>query len=382
MNIRFNSGKIPINHILSGSTPWNLVKILADNNFKVSRRFLPRLLNCFAISILSYPNVLLERLLFNKKIRQTIIEKPLFILGYPRSGTTNLVYLLSRDKRFAFSKTYECIAPHVIFTFGKVMRSIARKTLPKTRPMDNMPLGATLPKEEEFAVANMTVASMVNALYFPEKFSKYINRFVLFGENEKDKHRWKRNHHYFLQKISLKNNYKPLLLKSPFNTGRVKEILEAYPDAKFIHIYRHPFDVYSSNIKLYEGVLPQTAFQTVENQEMESHILYSYEATYQKYFREKALIPANNLVEIAYEQFVGNEFDTLRHIYHQLQLGDFKDVADEYQNFLSRQKNYKTNPYSLTPDVEEKVFDHWKFAFEKFGYSRTRIHNVSAQTKK
>ena len=61
---------------------------------------------------------------------------------------------------------------------------------------------------------------------------------------------------YFVKKISYKYIGKRVLLKSPANTGRIKEILEVYPDACFIHIHRDPYAVYQSNVKLYEKILP------------------------------------------------------------------------------------------------------------------------------
>jgi len=371
MNIDFNKPPYTTNHILSGSSFGNFFRILSDNKFKVDKKYLPKLLKCLLIIVLSIPNYLIEKFLYNRKIKNVKIVSPVFILGYPRSGTTHLVYLLSKDRQFAFCKTYEVLGPHVIFTFGKVLRSIARKALPKKRPMDNMALGATLPKEEEFAIANMGIESMAHALYFPKKSSEYVDRFVLFKGNKSEKNNWQRNHKFFLQKITLKNNGKRLLLKSPFDTGRVKEILELYPDAKFIHIYRNPYTVFSSNEKLFEGVLPQTAFHSVENSEMEEHLYYSYKTTYTKYFTEKNLIPNENLFEISYENFIGNEEKILHNIYNKFQLGDFNRIQSNFERELDKNKKYQTNRYSLTEEQEKRIYSEWEFDFDNLGYNKS-----------
>ena len=371
MNINFNKKPYVTNHILSGSSLANFLRLLADNKYDVERKYWPKLVKSFLIILLSFPNFLLEKLLFNSKIRKTNVKSPVFILGYPRSGTTYLMYLLSLDKQFAFCRTYECLGPHVIFTFGRVLRFIAKIAMPAIRPMDNMPLGATLPKEEEFAVGNMGVESMTNALYFPKNFSNYFNRFVLFQGKPKEKLNWKRNHLFLLKKLTLKNRGKQLLLKSPFDTGRIKEILELYPDAKFIHIYRHPFAVYSSNEKLYESVLPQIAFHKVSNSIMEQHVLYTYKAMYQKYFADKLFIPPKNLIEFSYEQFIGNEPDLLKHVYAQLGLNGFGIMEPIYMEELKRNSQYQTNKYRLNSKQELQVYERWKFAFDAFGYNNT-----------
>ena len=78
-----------------------------------------------------------------------------------------------------------------------------------------------------------------------------------------------------------------MLLKSPANTGRVKEILELYPDACFIHIHRDPYAVYQSNEKLYEKILPLLGFQKTDNESIKNYILYSYEKMYKKFLTDK-----------------------------------------------------------------------------------------------
>lgn len=370
MNIDFSKGKGVTGHILSGSSPGNLLRLLADNRFDIDRIFIPKLLQTAGIVALSTPNILLERLLYNKAIRNTEVSSPVFILGYPRSGTTYLMYLLSNDQRFGWCKTYECLGPHVIFTFGKILRQIAIRALPKKRPMDNMALGADLPKEEEFAVGNMGIESMAAALYFPKKFSEYTDRFVLFKHSEQERQNWKNNHHFLLKKLTLVNKGKQLVLKSPFDTGRVREILELYPDAKFIHIYRHPFAVYSSNEKLYEGVIPFNAFHKVGNAEMERHVIYSYKEVYGKYLREKQLIPVNNLVEISYENFIGNEIEVLSEVYSKFNLGGFETIKSILEKTLHHNRHYQTNRYGLSAETEDLIFKEWKFAFDAFGYQK------------
>lgn len=61
------------------------------------------------------------------------------------------------------------------------------------------------------------------------------------------------------KKITLKNKLTKgekaakdlrLLIKSPVHTARVKLLLELFPDAQFIYIHRHPFDVFKSAVNM------------------------------------------------------------------------------------------------------------------------------------
>lgn len=56
---------------------------------------------------------LAEHLLCGWEIRRATVPAPLFVLGLPRSGTTHLHNLLSRDSRFAFPSTFQTMNPRI-----------------------------------------------------------------------------------------------------------------------------------------------------------------------------------------------------------------------------------------------------------------------------
>jgi len=370
MNIDFKKSPLFTSHIISGSSVGNLWNLLRDNNFKIELRFLPKLLLALPIIFLNIPFVLLEKLLYSGKIKKTEVRQPVFILGYPRSGTTYMMYLMSKDPQFAFCRMYQCMGPHVIFTFGKVLRFIAAQVLPKKRPMDNMELGADVPKAEEFALGNMGVESMSNAEFFPKRFSEHFDRFVLFNGPAAERLRFGKNLQLLFKKLTLKNNGKRLLLKSPFNTGRVKMLLDLYPDAKFIHIHRHPFSVFSSNEKLYESVIPQVAFQTVCNEEMEQHVFYTYKATMQAFFQDKKLLNSSQLYEVGYDEFVANPVAQLKNIYSQLGLGQFDKAAPYIETEVRSYANYQVNKHTEDEAKKAKVFEQLQFVYDELGYTK------------
>lgn len=370
MNINFKNASIFSNHILSGSTLWNIGRLLWDNQFKIGGRFVFKLLVATMTMQFSLVFYLFEKLFYHFKIKKTVVKPPVFILGYTRSGTTYLHYLLAKDPQFGFCKFYECMTPHAMFTFGKMMRIIAKKVLPKKRPMDNLALGADLPKEEEFAMANLGMESMVSGLFFPQKFTEYFNRFVLFQGNEKELNNWKNNFIQLLKKLTYKNNNRTLLLKSPFNTGRLKVIRALFPEAKFIFLHRHPMEMYASNERLYEAVLPELAFQKVSNEAMENHVFYTYKAMMENYFEERKSLSENQLFEIGYAEFFDNQKAALKQLYLQLELGGFETIWPVFEEEIKGYKNYKTNTYRLAPELENRVKKEWDFAFKAFGYEK------------
>ncbi|MEO8068402.1 MAG: sulfotransferase [Flavobacteriales bacterium] len=340
----------------AGLGAWS--RTLWKHGGSVAPSYWPRVAAITFVVALNAPLRMWERVRFGSRIAKAKIQDPVFILGHPRSGTTYLHYVMSRDPQFAFPAVYQSLMPWTFLTMGRPWRQVLGKALPPTRPMDNVKMTADAPKEEEFALACMGPASLVIGYFFPKRLQRIFEDAVLLRDAASKDH-WQRNLLLFMRKLTVKHGPKPLLLKSPANTARVKEILELFPNARFIHIHRDPLTVYASNLRLYEKILPQQALQAITKSEVETFILRSYRQMLDKYGRDKSLIPAGRLVEFSYEAFVGNELDVLEKAYAQLGLNGFAAVRPLMEREIVANEDYRTNTYTLSGDEQKRVLDAW-----------------------
>lgn len=352
-------------------------KITGKNIFSIHPLLLPKIIFISGAVILSTPLRWIERLSIRSKIKKATIVRPVFILGHPRSGTTFLHYLLCKDPSFGFCSTSQAMLPHLFLSYGGIFSGILSKALPEKRPMDNLKMGTALPKEEEFALACYGPESLVTGYYFPKLFLSNLRRNVLFENNLSGEATWKKNFDHFLKKLSLANPGLQLILKSPANTARIRQILSLYPDAKFIHICRNPFDVFQSHLHLFKKLLPMLSFQEISDEALEEIVLETYVLILEKYFAEKKLIPSANLVEIRYEDFTKSPMTSLEEIYAALSLEGFENARPQIEAELRGYENYSKNKFTLSKTSEEKIRERWGFAFEKFGYSTTSNQQVS-----
>jgi hypothetical protein len=353
-----------------GMSGW--LHLLWKNRLAINVFYLPKVIFITTTVFLSIPLQLIERFRFHKKIKRTSVAPPVFILGHPRSGTTYLQYILSKDPAFAFCTTTEGLLPNIFLTAGKFAETILKAAMPETRPQDNVKAGATLPIEEEFAMGSMSNASWVHGLYFPKNIYRAFDEYVTFTKGEPEiKQHWKKNFNYFLKKLSFKYPGKNLLLKSPANTGRLKELYELYPDAKFIHIYRNPIDVFLSTERLFEKILPLIGFQKASNAFMREHVLYAYEQLYSKYLEDRKSIPAHQLYEFSYEDFISAPMDIMKKAYAHLSLGDFNQALPFFEEELRHTRDYKPNTYlKIDETLRQEILKRWGFAFTAFGYKK------------
>ncbi|MEF8848632.1 MAG: sulfotransferase [Candidatus Thermoplasmatota archaeon] len=356
---------------LSGSTLKNWIKLLIDNKFKIDWQFIPKSIYVTAMIIALSPFRYLERKKFDEKIKEKKDIKPIFIIGHFRSGTTFLHYLLGQDPQIGYVSTFETMTPGIIIDKEKFLKNLVKNHLPAKRPMDDLEMKVDLPYEEEYAIANLSQYSFYHGWYFPKKMKSYFDKYVTFKNISKnDIEKWKQVYDYFLKKINYKNEGKPILLKSIVNTARIKNILKLYPNAKFIHIHRNPYEVYMSSWRLYKKILPIFSFQHISSATLDKNILYCYKQLYKKYLSDKHLIPKENLIEIRFDKFIEKPLKTLLKIYQKFGFSDFNKAKPFFEKYIHKHRNYQSTRYKFSNSLKNKVFKEWRFIFEEYEYEK------------
>lgn len=324
-----------------------------------------------AITLISRPLFLLQRFLFEKKIRAIDINKnpPLFILGHWRSGTTHLHYALNKDPYYASLSNYQLLMFNIVLLAKTRLRPLISPFIPKKRPQDNVKYDLNLPGEEEQALCVMSDCSGLHSWVFPKNMS-YFNRYNIFKNTPpEDKARWQKDYYFCIQNISYFNNEKPLLLKNPHNTGRVKELLELFPEAKFIFIHRNPYDIYASTKHFYLRLVNTQFLQHISMQEIDDLIFYFFTASMKKYINERALIPTENRIELSFDDLEKDEIQAIQKIYSTLKISDWLKAKPYIQSYFDSVDTYEKNQFKpLSAEVVQRINQEWAFAFTEWNY--------------
>lgn len=318
------------------------------------------------------PAASLQWTLYAKKIKRISFDKhpPVFILGLWRSGTTHLHYAMARDDQFAYLNNHQAFTFNFsLLTFNK-LNKLLNIFIPKRRPQDNVKLTLDEPAEEEQPLCTMTTRSSIHSFFFP-KNQQYFRKYHLFENIEpKEKEIWGKKYMFLLQNIAFYSKKNRLLLKNPHNTGRIKELLELFPDAKFIFLHRDPYKVFQSTKKLYMRTISSQFLQFMNQRSIENLILENNALILKKYLAERSMIPTGNLVEISYKQLEEAPVETLREIYSELHIPGFKNATENIQIYLDSVRTYRKNKYAkLNKNMVRKINDHWKIWFSEWGYN-------------
>jgi hypothetical protein len=358
-------------HSLSASSFLNLVKLLLSH--RVETKYWPKVIGIAGLSLCGSPWRQVSKLQLSKKTRKfTFEEDPVFILGHWRSGTTYLHHLMSRDRRFSYVSSYQAWAPELFLGIANnpLIRFLVSSSLPKKRPMDNIELSLIKPEEELIAMSKITQYSYYHAFIFPKETLKIFDDSVLLkGISPVEKELLSQQYIRLLKRASMSMGGKRLLLKSPDNMAKIPILIDLFPNAKFIHIYRNPYVLFFS---LRNWFLKMSEISRLQDmpmiEDVEKSIIYIYEKTMKKYFKDKQLIPEGNMIEIRYEDLEKNPIDNLYKIYDVLDLADFDRAKDSFIAYTQDNLKYRKNAYNFEPRLVELIYNRWKFTIDLWGY--------------
>jgi hypothetical protein len=342
---------------------------LARNRFAASPSRWPMTCAVTCFTALNSVLAAIDRVAYGRKVEATeLVAPPVFILGHWRSGTTFLHELMIRDPEHTYFTTYQCFTPHhFVLTERKVVPWIG-VFVPERRPMDNMAAGWNRPMEDEFALQSLGVPTPYLSTMFPNRGEAYPEYLTLRNLDPKQRENWKRQLLEFCKRLTFQDPRR-IVIKSPAHTARVRTLLEMFPDAKFIHISRDPYALFRSTLGLWRSLNAEEGLQAVRDDAwLEEFVIDSLQRMYDAYFEDRALLPANQLVELSYEELVEDPKSQLRSIYERLELGDFARVEPALDDHLADVKNYRTNRHTIDDESSERIRREWARYFAEFGY--------------
>ena len=301
-------------------------------------------------------------MLFYPQHQSQDVEKPVFIVGNFRSGTTLLHRLLAKDDQFTGMKSWEIfIAPsitqrkivHWVMNINRLIGNPIQKIISSfekaLREYSYMhPTG--LNKIEEDGQVFLHTWSTYNLFaFFP--FPDLVRQYIYYDEQveEQQKQQDMDYYHEVLRRHIYANNGKRYISKSPTYSAKVKTLHKKFPDAKFINLVRSPLRVIPSSVSMFsnhwktygepQGDYPQPAQDVMREQ---AKHWYIYPHQYLK------TLPPDQYMMVRFKDLVANPKETIEKIYMQFGM----EITPEYRQILveetEKAKHYTSNhDYSL-----------------------------------
>jgi len=175
------------------------------------------------------------------------VERPIFVLGLPRTGTTLLYGLLAEDPAARAPLSWEVDEPNpppetaTYATDPRIERTEKRfEQLRQLAPgfQTIHPIGASMPQECIVLMASEFMSIRFEMSFDVSGYQEWLP--------EQDMASAYRFHHVFLQHLQWRCPGGHWVLKSPGHLGALDALLAEYPDARIVQTHRDPLRVIPS----------------------------------------------------------------------------------------------------------------------------------------
>tara|TARA_B100001029_G_C15042401_1_gene444622 strand:- start:479 stop:1567 length:1089 start_codon:yes stop_codon:yes gene_type:complete len=318
-------------------------------------------------SILNNIFLLIDNLLFNFK--NINIVKPLFIVGFPRSGTTFLHHSIYQDKQFTTPQLWELLfAPSIIqkllwkniIQFFNIQDSKNINVLKKiTQKFDHIHEINLFNPEEDYLsfipfggcfllIILMPIDEIWNLTNFDSYFSKKQQDKLMF------KYKLLIKRHLFV--YGTKKTY---LSKNPYFTTITKTLNRTFPDCNIIGCHRKPEEAITSLLSNMDEAYKLMSRKIIDYNHVEKYVVM-----YKRFYdvmtqQEKTNI---NYVLLTMNEISQDLLDVIHSIYKQFNYTLDKKFEYIIQKRAIKSKNYKSthkynlSDYNLDSNYIDKLF--------------------------
>lgn len=317
--------------------------------------------------------------------REQPLNKPIFILANPRSGTTLLHRLMSLDEeRFRSFKLYQTLFPSII----------AEKFISGAAALDRA-VGSPVAKFVGFAESalfafwkgihgvgfakpeecvNLWLTTMLSPalyLFFPSQRpferAEFVDRLP-----DEERRRWFEYYGATVKRLLYGSGpNQTFLTKNVLMTGAMATVLEGLPDARFAYLVRHPYETIPSLLSMFHAAMRMHSPDLPKDSPAMRNLARML-VDYYRYLMEcRKNLPPERFQIIRYQDLIANPMAVIESLYRDFEIplddATRARLIDACQNEKNRESGHKYSleEYGLT---REEIRAQLSDVFEEFGF--------------
>jgi hypothetical protein len=248
------------------------------------------------------------------------VERPIFIVGQPRTGTTILFDLLAQDPDLRPPLTWEVDAPWPVPVpqtyrtdprIAQIQANLEISEVLVPGLLSHHPMGALLPQE-----CVRIWAAQFCSMIFPVQYRlPSYSRWLLYEADHRSAYRF---HRVFLQHLQSEIGGQ-WLLKSPAHLWQLDTLVGEYPDAVIVQTHRDPLNVISSIAALTRHVRRMASdhddIRECAQLCCEENVV-GLERSME--VRDSGVLAPGQLIDVLFADFIADPFATIHRLYDAL----------------------------------------------------------------
>ncbi len=278
------------------------------------------------------------------------IDKPIFIVGMPRSGSTFLHELLTDNPDHRAPRAWEVMFP-VPSGEGRIDQTkrickmeaclwCFRRLAPRADAV--YPMRALTPHE---CVAIHSYTFLSEEFISTCRVPRYEG--FLHSSDLAPVYQWEKR---FLQHLQLGSPARRWILKSPDHVYGLKELFSTFPDATIIQTHRNPVEVVKSSADL-TAVLRGLYGPSGTDEDLrvrEARVLAQATERF-LHFRDSHPELAHRFIDVRYTDLIADPVSTVRRIYEQLESPFTNVLSERMRQLASNRSRYRGRRASAEP---------------------------------
>lgn len=295
------------------------------------------------------------------------IERPIFITGMPRSGSTFLHRLLVRDPSVAAPLSWRLVHPHPSAAgrlgegFHRAMVEaqfyLMRVLAPELNTLHEVSAGE--PEECTDITAQVFQSLRYDSVYRVPSYQSWLQH---HGHVEAY-----RFHKRFLQHLDALAPGRRWILKSPDHVFALDDIRTVYPDAFWVFIHRDPVAVLASVARLTQ-VLRRPFAHSVDLAEIGQQVCASWLDGSQRMMRAAAA--SDSILHLHYREVISDPQKTADRLFRHGGHASSGDAAQRMRKWLGNRTNRRHRPrrydlksFGLDPEALRAQFKPYTDTF-------------------
>ena len=308
-------------------------------------------------SIMSYQS-LKEGAKFHKRYKNTNkdLVSPVFVVGLPRSGTTNLHNLIINNFSFTGNQFWELSSPSMISNNKYINEKLRRfkssigfyfyrYLIPSIQSMHRVNMD-TYEECWHFQKNLFLCYNYVIQLKFLqlEDFMLQMDTSILLDK--------------YKNFILSKNTSTSIALKCPDHMMFLTDISNIFPDAKFIWIHRNPIESISSYCPMINSVW-KLFFRNVQKKDVGNFIVDLYERMLLRAMNDREKID-NLFIDVSYSQLIKDRNDVIEYLSGKLKKKIIVNNKSRKSNdFFKNKFKFDIKEYGLSIEEINKRFSFY-----------------------
>jgi len=226
------------------------------------------------------------------------------------------------------------------------------------RPMDNMSYAWSSPQEDEFALLALGAPSPYEALLIPSLMLDPRSLLDVRARPHGEQDCWKESLLYF-QRILTVQQDKPMVFKSPPHGFRLPLLPSLFPQARYVIIERNPYEVFSSNLRLWRTLIDMYGLKSCSSEDIETFVLAAYILHEEAVAEGMGKLPLRSVAKVRYEDLVANPIQEMERLYDELDLGGFDAVRRGLEQHLEGVSKHARNHFWISATQKDRVDSAW-----------------------